>query len=85
MKKILADRKINFYTIDGIQIGKEIGLGGRINTILQSAFLKIADIMIYLQGSNLFSLDNIRFADPELLSASYTSMRTFTAGLKFNF
>ncbi len=45
MKKILADRKINFYTIDGIQIGKEIGLGGRINTILQSAFFKIADII----------------------------------------
>ena len=45
MKKILADRKINFYTIDGIQIGKEIGLGGRINTVLQSAFFKIADII----------------------------------------
>ncbi len=45
MKKIIADRKINFYTIDGIGIGKEIGLGGRINTILQSAFFKIADII----------------------------------------
>ena len=45
MKKILADRKINFYTIDGIKIGKEIGLGGRINTVLQSAFFKIADII----------------------------------------
>ena len=45
MKKILADRHINFYTIDGIKIGKEIGLGGRINTVLQSAFFKIADII----------------------------------------
>ena len=45
MKKIIADKKINFYTIDGIAIGKEIGLGGRINTILQSAFFKIADII----------------------------------------
>ena len=45
MKKILAERHINFYTIDGMKIGKEIGLGGRINTVLQSAFFKIADII----------------------------------------
>ena len=45
MKKILAERHINFYTIDGIKLGKEIGLGGRINTVLQSAFFKIADII----------------------------------------
>lgn len=45
MKKILSERHINFYTIDGIKIGKEIGLGGRINTVLQSAFFKIADII----------------------------------------
>lgn len=45
MKKILAERHINFYTIDGIKIGKEIGLGGRINTVLQSAFFKIADVI----------------------------------------
>ena len=45
MKKILAERNINFYTIDAIQIGKEIGLGGRVNTVLQSAFFKIADII----------------------------------------
>ena len=38
-------KNINFYTIDGIKIGKEIGLGGRINTVLQSAFFKIADII----------------------------------------
>ena len=45
MKRILAERKINFYTIDAIKIGKEIGLGGRVNTVLQSAFFKIADII----------------------------------------
>ena len=45
MKKILAERKINFYTVDAIKIGKEIGLGSRVNTVLQSAFFKIADII----------------------------------------
>ena len=45
MKKIIAENNINFYIIDGIKIGKEIGLGGRINTVLQSAFFKIANII----------------------------------------
>ena len=45
MKKFIADNDIKFYTIDGIKIGKEIGLGGRINTVLQSAFFKIANII----------------------------------------
>lgn len=45
MKKFIADNDINFYTIDGVKLGKEIGLGGRINTILQSAFFKIANII----------------------------------------
>ena len=45
MKKFIADNDIKLYTIDGIKIGKEIGLGGRINTILQSAFFKIANII----------------------------------------
>ncbi len=45
MKKYIADHNIKFYVIDGIKIGKEIGLGGRINTVLQSAFFKLADII----------------------------------------
>ncbi len=45
MKKYIAENDINFYTIDGIAIAREIGLGGRINTILQSAFFKIANII----------------------------------------
>ena len=45
MKRTIAEKKINFYTIDGVKIGKEIGLGGRINTVLQSAFFKLANII----------------------------------------
>ena len=45
VKRFLAENDINFYTIDGIKIGKEIGLGGRINTILQAAFFNIAKII----------------------------------------
>ena len=45
VKAYIANHNIKFYTIDGIKIGKEIGLGGRINTILQSAFFKLANII----------------------------------------
>ena len=45
VKAYIANHNIKFYTIDGIKIGKEIGLGGRINTVLQSAFFKLAEII----------------------------------------
>lgn len=45
VKKYMAENDIKFYTIDAFKIGGEIGLGGRINTILQSAFFKLADII----------------------------------------
>ena len=45
VKAYIADHNIKFYTIDGLKIGKEIGLGGRINTVLQSAFFKLAAII----------------------------------------
>ncbi len=45
VKSFIANHGIKFYVIDGIKIGKEIGLGGRINTVLQSAFFKLANII----------------------------------------
>ena len=52
-KKYIADHNINLYTIDGIKIGKEIGLGGKINTVLQSAFFKLANIIPADEASRL--------------------------------
>ena len=45
MKKALATKNAKFYVINGTQIAKEIGLGNRINTVLQSAFFKLANII----------------------------------------
>ncbi len=46
MKKFIADHKIKFYTIDGVKIGIETGMGPtRINTILQSAFFELTGII----------------------------------------
>ncbi len=47
VKYVLAKKKINFYIINATKIAREIGLGGRTNTILQSAFFKIADVIPY--------------------------------------
>ena len=47
VKKYLADNDINFYIIDATKIAAEIGLGNRTNTIMQSAFFKIANVIPY--------------------------------------
>lgn len=45
MKKFIAENEINFYTIDATKIGAEIGLGNRINMIMQSAFFKLTEVI----------------------------------------
>ena len=53
VKAFIANHGIKFYVIDGIRIGKDIGLGGRINTVLQSAFFKLANIIPEEQAIDL--------------------------------
>lgn len=38
MKRTIANKKLRFYNIDAIKIAREVGMGSRINTIMQSAF-----------------------------------------------
>ena len=45
MKKYIAKNNIQFYTIDATHIAKELGLGGRTNTILQAAFFALSNII----------------------------------------
>ncbi|MDA3730578.1 pyruvate:ferredoxin (flavodoxin) oxidoreductase [Niameybacter massiliensis] len=45
MKQYIAENEINFYTVDATTIAKEIGLGSRINMIMQAAFFKLANII----------------------------------------
>jgi hypothetical protein len=52
---------------------------------IPGSMVKFADMYVYVQGTNLFSLDNIEFADPEQLGAAYPATRAFWAGIKFNF
>ena len=45
MKRYIAENEINFYTVNATKIASEIGLGRRINMIMQSAFFKLAEII----------------------------------------
>ena len=45
VKKILASKNINFYIINATKLAHDIGLKNRTNTIMQSAFFKLADII----------------------------------------
>mgnify|MGYP006287322963 FL=1 len=45
MQKIIIDRNIKFYNIDALSIASEVGLGNRINTVMQAAFFKISGVL----------------------------------------
>ncbi len=45
MRRTLVKKKIKLYNIDAVKIASEIGLGGRINMIMQTAFFKLANVI----------------------------------------
>ncbi|MDV7689622.1 pyruvate:ferredoxin (flavodoxin) oxidoreductase [Enterococcus casseliflavus] len=45
MKRYLAENEIRFYTINAMQLAMEVGLGGRINTAMETAFFYLANII----------------------------------------
>ncbi len=52
MKIDIANNDVEFYTIDAVNIAKELGLGNRINMIMQAAFFKLTDIISIEEVSN---------------------------------
>ncbi|WP_185931655.1 pyruvate:ferredoxin (flavodoxin) oxidoreductase [Enterococcus faecalis] len=49
LKRYLAENEIQFYTINAVKLASEVGLGGRINTAMETAFFKLAEIMPFEQ------------------------------------
>ena len=45
MKRYIAAKEIKFYTVNAVKIAQELGLGGRFNMVMQSAFFKLANII----------------------------------------
>ncbi|QGY41032.1 pyruvate:ferredoxin (flavodoxin) oxidoreductase [Pseudodesulfovibrio cashew] len=45
MRRTIAEKNLKFYTVDAVKIAGEVGLGGRINMVMQTAFFKLADVI----------------------------------------
>nr|MDJ0856837.1 pyruvate:ferredoxin (flavodoxin) oxidoreductase [Desulfobacterales bacterium] len=45
MRRTIAEKKLKFYTIDAVKIAGKVGLGGRINMVMQTAFFKLANVI----------------------------------------
>ena len=56
-----------------------------VSYVFPKSVMGFAEMKLFAQGTNLFSLDNIGFADPEQMYATYPSLRSYWAGIKFNF
>ncbi|MBN1280434.1 MAG: pyruvate:ferredoxin (flavodoxin) oxidoreductase [Candidatus Thermoplasmatota archaeon] len=45
LKKTIAQKHLKFYTIDAVKIAEDVGLGGRINMVMQTVFFKLANVL----------------------------------------
>jgi pyruvate-ferredoxin/flavodoxin oxidoreductase len=45
LKKTIAEKQLKFYTIDAVKIAENIGLGGRINMVMQTVFFKLSNVL----------------------------------------
>jgi pyruvate-ferredoxin/flavodoxin oxidoreductase len=45
LKKTIAEKQLKFYTIDAVKIAEDIGLGGRINMVMQTVFFKLSNVL----------------------------------------
>ncbi|QJB55049.1 pyruvate:ferredoxin (flavodoxin) oxidoreductase [Pseudodesulfovibrio sp. zrk46] len=50
MRRTIAQKNLKFYTVDAVKIAAEVGLGGRINMVMQTAFFKLADVIPFEQA-----------------------------------
>jgi len=50
VKQVIAQKQINFYIINAYKIAAELGMGRRINTVMQSAFFKLTEVIPFTQA-----------------------------------
>ncbi|WP_319468073.1 pyruvate:ferredoxin (flavodoxin) oxidoreductase [uncultured Pseudodesulfovibrio sp.] len=53
MRRTIAQKNLKFYTVDAVKIAGEVGLGGRINMVMQTAFFKLADVIPFDEAVSL--------------------------------
>ena len=59
MRRIIAEKKLQFYNVDAVKVATEVGLGGRINMIMQTAFFKLANVLPFEKAVELLK-DSIK-------------------------
>ncbi len=57
VRKTIFDKKLKFYNIDAVKIAGEVGLGGRINMIMQTCFFNLANVLPVDEALNLLKED----------------------------
>lgn len=57
VKKTLFDKKIKFFNVDAVKIAGEVGLGNRINMIMQTCFFKLANVIPFERAIELLKAD----------------------------
>jgi len=57
VKRTIYDKKIKFFTIDAVKIAGEVGLGNRINMIMQTCFFKLANVIPFEKAIELLKAD----------------------------
>ena len=60
MKKTIAERNLEFYTIDATKVAKEIGLGQRINTVMQAVFYHLSGVLPKEEAVQLLKDDIVK-------------------------
>lgn len=61
MRRTIARKQLKFYNVDAVKVATEVGLGGRINMIMQTAFFKLASVIPFEQAVELLK-DSIKKA-----------------------
>ncbi|MDR1125021.1 MAG: pyruvate:ferredoxin (flavodoxin) oxidoreductase [Deltaproteobacteria bacterium] len=59
MRRTIARKKLKFYNVDAVDLATKVGLGGRINMIMQTAFFKLANVLPFEQAVELLK-DSIK-------------------------
>ena len=57
LRKTIYDKKLKFYTVDAIKLAQDVGLGGRINMIMQTCFFKLANVLPIEEAIDLLKKD----------------------------
>ena len=59
MRRTIARKKLKFYNVDAVKVATDVGLGGRINMIMQTAFFRLANVLPFEQAVDLLK-DSIK-------------------------